>query len=127
MRVRGPAFAAQILGALLGSGRLRQYAGGGAVLGLRLLGLQLQIDFIKGGERLADINGLADFHEALGDLAGNPEAHVGLDPGPDGANEAAFRGFGRILHGSDQNRTSGGGRFSRFFIATGQREHRQGQ
>jgi len=31
----------------------------GAELGLGLLGLQLQIDFIEGGERLADIDGLA--------------------------------------------------------------------
>ncbi len=106
LRVGGPALGAQILGALLGGARLRQHAGGGAEFGLRLLGLQLQVDLIEGGERLADIDGLADLDQALGDLAGNPEAHVGLDPGPDGADKAALRGLGPVMHGSDQDRTS---------------------
>ena len=127
LRVGGPALGAQILGALLGGARLRQHAGGGAEFGLGLLGLQLQIDFVEGGERLADIDGLADFDQALCDLAGNPEAHVGLDPGPDGADEAALRRLGLVMHGGDQNRTARGGRFGRLFVAAGQREHRKGQ
>ena len=72
---------------------LRQHAGGGAEFGLGLLGLQLEVDFIQGGERLADVDGLADLDQALGDLAGHPEAHVGLDPGTDGADETARRVF----------------------------------
>ena len=94
LRIGGPALGAQILGALLGGGSLRQHAGGGAEFGLGLLGLQLQIDFIEGGERLADIDGLADLDQALGYLAGDAKAHVGLDPGLDGADKAALWGLG---------------------------------
>ena len=106
LRVGGPALGAQILGALLGRARLRQHAGGGTEFGFRLLGLQLQIDLVESGERLTDIDGLANFNQALGDLAGNPEAHVRLDPGPDGADKAALGGFGRVMDGSDQHRTA---------------------
>ena len=81
-----------------GGGGLRQHAGGGAEFGFRLLGLQLQIDFIERRERLADIDGLADLDQALGDFAGHPEAHVGLDPGLDGADETALRGFLLVMH-----------------------------
>ena len=104
LRIGGPALGAQILGALLGGGGLRQHAGGGAEFGLGLLGLQFQIDLVEGGERLADIDGLADFDQALGDLAGHPKAHVGLDPGLDGADKTALRGFRLVMHGGDQNR-----------------------
>ena len=81
LRVRGPALGAKILGALFGGGRLPQHAGGGAELGLGLLGLQLQIDLIEGGERLADIDGLADLNQPLGDLAGTRESPCRFRPG----------------------------------------------
>ena len=125
LRIGGPALGAQILGALLGGGGLRQHAGGGAEFGLGLLGLQLQIDFIEGGERLADIDGLADLDQALCHLAGNPKAHVGLDPGLDGADEAALRRFRLVMHGRDQHRAPGSGLFGHLLVAAGQREHRQ--
>ena len=110
---------AEILGALLGSSRLRQHAGGGGKLGLRLLGLQLQIDFIEQRQGLANVDGLADFDEALGDLAGNPEAHVGLDPGLDGADKAALGRCGFIFDRGDQDRPSRDDLFGRRFIAAG--------
>jgi len=52
-----------------------------------LLGLELQIDLVEGRERLADLDGLANFHQTLGDLAGNAKAQVTLDPGPDRATK----------------------------------------
>ena len=108
LRVGGPALGAQILGALFGGGGLRQHAGRGAQFGLGLLGLQFQIDFIEGRERLADIDGLADLDQALGDLAGDPKAHVGLDPRLDGADKAALRRLRLVMHGCDQNRARRG-------------------
>ena len=92
-----------------------------------MLGLQLQIDLVEGGERLADIDGLANLDQAPRDLAGNPEAHIRLDPGPDGADKAALGGFGRIMHRRDQNRTSRSDGFSGLLIAAGQRKYRKGQ
>ena len=127
MRVGGPALGAQILGALFGGGGLRQHAGRGAEFGLGLLGLQLQIDFIEGGERLADIDGLADFHQSLGNLARDPKAHVGFDPRANGADETALGGLRLIMHGGDQNRPTGGSFFGHCFVAAGQRNHRQRQ
>ncbi len=127
LRIGGPALGAKILGALLGSGGLRQHAGGGGKLGLRLLGLQLQIDFIQYRQRLAEIDGLADFDQTLGDLARNPEAHVGLDPGLDRADKASLGGCGFIFDGGDQNRASGNGLFRRRFLAAAQRDHRKSQ
>ena len=104
LRVGGPALGAQILGALLSGAGLRQHAGGGAEFGLGLLGLQFQIDFIEGCQGLADIDGLADFHQAFCHFARDPEPHVGLDSGLDGANKAAFRRFRLVMHGGDQDR-----------------------
>ena len=78
----------------------------------RLLGLQLQIDFIEGGERLADVDGLADLDQPLCHLAGDPEAHVGLDPGLDRADETALRRLRLIMDGGDQNRARPGAAFS---------------
>ncbi len=71
LRIGGPALGAQFLGAVFGGGGLRQHAGGGAEFGLGLLGLQLQIDLVEGGQRLADIDGLADLDQAPGHLAGD--------------------------------------------------------
>ena len=127
LRVGGPALGAQILGALFGGGGLRQHAGGGAEFGLGLLGLQLQIDLVEGGERLADIDGLADFDQALGDLAGYPETHVGLDPGLDRADETALGRFRFVMHGGDQNRPRWGGLLGDLVIAAGQRDRDQRQ
>ncbi len=127
LRVGGPAFGAKILGALLGGGGLPQNAGGGAEFGLGLLGLQFQIDFIEGGERLADFDGLADLDQALCNLARHPKAHVGLDPGPYGADKAALRRGGLIMDGRDQNRAPGSRLLGRDFVAAGQRNHRQRQ
>jgi len=112
---------------LLGGGGLRQHTGRGAEFGFGLLGLQLQVDFIEGGERLADIDGLADFDQALCNLARDPKTHVGLDPRLDGADETALRRFGLVMHGRDQDRAPGGGLFGYLFIAAGQRDHRQRQ
>jgi hypothetical protein len=105
LRVRGPALGAQILGALLGGGGLRQHAGGGMQLRIGLLGLQLQIHFIKGCQRLTDIDGLADFDQAFCHLARDAEAHIGLDPGLDGADKAALRRLGLVMYGCHQNGT----------------------
>ena len=90
LRVGGPAFYAQVLGAGLGGGGLRQHAGGGGKFGLGLFGLQFQIDFIKRGQGLADIDGLADLDQALCDLAGYPKADVGFNSRLDGADKAAL-------------------------------------
>ncbi len=117
----------KIFCALFGGGRLAQHAGGGAELGLGLLGLQFQVDFIEGGERLADIDGLADLNQPLGDLAGHAKAHVGFDPGLDRADKAALRRGGFIMDRGDQNRASGGGFLRYLFVASGQREHRKSQ
>ena len=95
--------------------------------GLGLLGLQLQIDLIEGGERLADIDGLADLDQALCHLAGDPKAHVGLDPGLDGADKTALRRLRLIMHGRDQNRAPGGGLFGGLFVAAGQGDRHQRQ
>ena len=127
MRIGGPALGAQILGAGFGGGGLRQHAGGGAEFGLGLLGLQLQIDFIQGGERLADIDGLADLDQTLGDLAGYPKPHVGLDPGLDRADKAALRRFRLVMHGGDQNRAPGSSLLGDLLVAAGQRNHQQRQ
>ena len=94
---------------------------------MRLLGLQLQVDFIEGGQGLADIDGLADLNQALCDLAGDPKTHVGLDPGLDGADETALRRFRLVVHGSDQHRTPGRGFFGHLVITTGQGDRQQGQ
>ena len=107
LRIGGPALGAQILGALLGGARLRQHAGGGAEFGLGLFGLQFQIDLIEGRERLADIDGLADFHKALRHLAGHPKTHVGLDPRPDRADKTALRLLSLVMRGGDQDRARG--------------------
>ena len=88
----------------LGGGGLRQHAGGGAEFGLGLLGLQLQIDFIQGCQRLADIDGLADLDQALCDLAGDPEAHVGLDPGRMVPTKLRSGDSGLVMHRCDQHR-----------------------
>ncbi len=95
--------------------------------GLGLLGLQLQVDFIQRRQRLADIDGLADLDQALGDLAGDPKAHVGLDPGADGADKTALRAFRLVMHGSDQYRAPGSGFLGHRVVAAGQgdRQHRQ--
>ena len=125
LRVGGPALGAQILGALLGGAGLRQHAGGGAEFGLGLLGLQFQIDFIEGRQRLADIDGLADLDQALGDLAGDPKAHVGFDPGLDGADEAALRRFRLVMHRATSTGRDGAA-FSRdLVVAAGQRDGQQ--
>ena len=112
---------------MLGGGGLHQHAGGGAELGLRLLGLQLQIDFIEGGERLADVDGLTDLDQPLCHLARDPEAHVGLDPGLDRTDETALRRLRLIMDGGDQNGATGGGLFGHLVVAAGQRKHRQRQ
>jgi hypothetical protein len=127
LRVRGPAFGAQIPGALLGGGGLRQHAGGGAEFGLRLLGLQLQIDFIEGGQGLADIDGLADLDQAFCHFAGDPKTHVGFDPRLDGADKAALRRFGLVMHGCHQNRAPGRGFLGGHVVAAGQRNRQQRQ
>ncbi len=111
---------AQLPGADLGGAGLRQHAGRGAEFGLGLLGLQLQVDFIEGRERLADIDGLADLDQTFGDLAGDPEAHVGLDPRTDGADEAALRRLGFIMRGGDQNRSRRLGLLGDRIVAAGQ-------
>ncbi len=98
LRVGGPALGAEILGAGFGGTGLGQHAGGGVEFGLSLLGLQFQIDFIEGCEGLTDIDGLADFDQAFRHLAGDPEAHVGLDPRPDGADKAALGRFRLVMH-----------------------------
>ena len=95
--VRRPALGFQILCALLGRGGLGQDAGRGGLFSLGLLGLELQVDLVEGGERLADFDGLADLHETLGDLAGNPKAEIALDSGTDGADEAALGRLGIIV------------------------------
>ncbi len=127
LRVGRPALGAQFLGAGFGGGGLRQHAGGGTQFGLGLLGLQLQIDLIEGGQRLADIDGLADFDQAFCDLAGHPKAHVGLDPGLDGADKTALRRFRLVMHRGHQNRARRGGLFGDRVVAAGQRHRQQGQ
>jgi hypothetical protein len=117
LRVRCPALGAQILGALLGGGGLRQHAGGGMQLRIGLLDLQLEVDFIKGCQRLADIDGLADLDQAFCHLARDAEAHVGLDPGLDGAYKAALRRFGLVVHGCHQNRARWRHLFGRQLVA----------
>ena len=112
---------------MLGRCGLRQHAGGGAEFGLGLLGLQLQIDFIEGGERLADIDGLADLDQALCDLAGDPKTHVGLDPGLDGADKTALRRFRLVMHRRHQHRAPRGGLFGDFLVAAGQRDRQNSQ
>jgi hypothetical protein len=126
-RLRRPACCAQVLGALLGGTRLRQHAGGGAEFGLGLLGLQLQVDFIEGGEGLADIDGLADFNQAFCNFAGDPKTHVGFDPGLDGADKTARRRFRLVMHRRHQNRAGGHGFLGDLLIAAGQRDRHNSQ
>ena len=127
MSIGGPAFCAQVLGALLGGGGLRQHAGGGAEFSLCLLGLQFQIDFIEGCQRLTDVDRLADFHQAFRDLPRHAKTHVGLDPGLDRADETALRRLGLVMHGSHQNRP-GRHRFFRGRVsAAGQRNRNESQ
>jgi hypothetical protein len=118
--VGGPTLGAKVLGALLGRTRLRQHASRGTEFGLRLLGLQFEIDLIEGCQRLVDINGLADVDQAAGDLAGHAETHVGLDPGFDRADKASFGRFRLIMHCGDQDWPARGCLFSDGIIATGQ-------
>jgi len=118
---------AQILGALLRRGGLRQHAGGGAQLGLGLLGLQLQIDFIEGGQRLSDVDSLADFDQAFCDFAGHAETHVGLDPRLDGAHKAALRRFRLVTHRGHQYRTRRRRFLGDLVVAAGQGDRQQGQ
>ena len=82
---------------------LRQHAGGGADLGLGLLGLQLQIGLVERRQRLAGLDGLADLDQPLRHLAGDPEAHVGLDPRPDRADEAALGRERRVADRRDED------------------------
>ena len=117
--IRGPALGAQILGALLGGAGLRQDPGGSTEFGFGLLGLQFQIDFIERRQRLADIDGLSDFDQALCDLARDPKAHIGLDPGLYRADKTALGGFGLVMDGGDQHRTPRGNLLGRLIIAAG--------
>ena len=125
LRVGGPAFYAQVLGARLGGGGLRQHAGGGGKFSLGLLGLQFQIDFIQGGKRLADIDGLADFDQALCDLAGDAKTHVGFDARADSADKTALGGFRLIMDGGDQNRPAGSRFLGGLLVAADQRNRQQ--
>ncbi len=127
MRIGGPALGAQILGALFRGTGLGQYAGGGAEFCLGLLGLQFQIDFIEGCQGLADINCLADFDQALCHFARDPEPHVGLDSGLDGANEAAFRRFRLVVHGGDQDRARRRHFLRNHLVAPSQGDRQHGQ
>ncbi len=120
LRVRGPPLRAQILGALLGGGGLRQHAGGGAEFGLGLFGLQFQIDFIEGGQRLADIDGLPDFDQAFCHFARDAEAHIGFDPGLDGADKTALRRFRLVMDCGHQDGPRWSHSFGGQLVAAGQ-------
>jgi hypothetical protein len=106
---------------------LRQHAGGRAEFGLGLFGLQFQIDLIEGRERLADIDGLAYFHKALRHLAGQPKAHVCLDPRPDRADKTALRLLSLVMRDGDKDRARGPGFFGDRLIAADQRNRQQCQ
>ncbi|MGY4485894.1 hypothetical protein ACVWWR_005085 [Bradyrhizobium sp. LM3.2] len=92
-----------------------------------MLSLELQVDLIEGRERLADLDGLADLDQALGNLAGDAKTEIALDPRPDGADEAALRRFGIIMGGCDQNRPRRLGLFSNGVIAPAQGDSHQRQ
>jgi hypothetical protein len=96
-------------------------------LGIGLLGLELQIGLIEGRERLPDLDGVANFDEPLGNLAGNAKAHVSLDPGPDGADKAPLRIIGFIMHGGDQDRSVRGGFLGDLLVAAGQQDRDKSQ
>ncbi len=86
-----------------------------------------QIDLVEGRQWLADLDVLADLHEALGDLAGDPEAHIGLDPRADGADETALRRFRLVMHGRDQHGAGWLGFRLGFLAAAGQSKGRDQQ
>ncbi len=94
---------------------------------ISLLGLQFQVDFIKGRQRLAEIHGLADLDQAFCHLARHPKAHIGLDARADGADKAARGRFRLVVHGGHQNRARRGRLFRRQLIAAGQRDRHQRQ
>ncbi len=87
---------------------LSPYAGRRLELGLGLIGLQLEIGLIEQGQRLAGLDGVTDLDQALGDLAGNPEAKIGLDPRLDGADKGPVGGLVGVVNGSHQHRTHRG-------------------
>ena len=95
--------------------------------GVGLLGLELQIDLVQRCQGLADIDGLADFDQAFGDLAGDPKAHVGLDPGLDRADKTALRRFRLVMGGGDQHRARRHRFFGDFVVAAGQGERQKSQ
>eukprot|EP01035_Chromulina_nebulosa_P034616 gene34616-biopygen22532 len=91
--------------AAFGSDGLGDHAGGGAEFGDGLFGLELQVDLVENSQSLSDFDGLADFDETFGDLAGDPKAHVGFDPRLDGADEAAGGRLGLVMHLGDEDRS----------------------
>lgn len=97
MGIGRPAPRPQILGAPLGGTGLRQDTGRSGQFRGCLLGLQFEIDLIEGGERLADLDDLPDFYEALRHLPRNAEAHVGFDTRPDSPDKGALRRAGLIM------------------------------
>src|SRR5262249_21835653 len=84
-----PAFLPQFPGARFSSARLRKHPGRSAQFGSGLLGLQRQIDLIERRQRLARLDPRSDLDQTFGDLAGDPEAEIALDPRTNRTHEAS--------------------------------------
>src|SRR5262249_43302874 len=108
LRIGRPALLAQFPGACFSSARLRKHPGRSAQFGSGLLGLQRQIDLIERRQQVARLDPRSDLDQTFGDLAGDPEAEVALDPRANGSYEASVADLGLIMDRGDQDRTDRG-------------------
>ena len=125
MGVGGPTLLPQFLGAAFGGACLRQHAGRGAQFRLRLLGLQLEIDFVERRERRAGIDQRANLDQALQYFSADAKSQIAFDPRADGADEGAVAGLGFVMDGSDQNGPNGGSVLGGDLVASGERQRQR--
>ena len=101
---------AELLGPRFRGTRLGEHAACGALFGLRLLGLELEIDLVERSERLAGIDQRADLDQPLQDLAADAKSKVAFDARADGADEGTVARLRLVVdsghqHGPDRRRS----------------------
>ena len=89
-----------------------------------LFGFKTPIPYPFGVERTGYL--VTDLDQALRHLAGDAEAHVGLDPGFHRPDKAARGGFRLIMGGCNEHRSRGGWVICDLVVATGQRDRQEG-